>query len=155
MDEVSVMMPVTEMLATIDNQVFFEHFTMEEKQRLIGFHTHFVAFHEGAQVIKEGSSDKSFYILLSGSVDVTKGESGHSIATLKPGDFFGEVSFLTDSPRTSNIYATESSLAFKVNHELLNNLTANEREKIKDKIIDRLIKRIVRMNQEVVSLLYS
>jgi CRP-like cAMP-binding protein len=59
-------------------------------------------------VIRQGDEGGSMYILVAGSVDVhVGGDSGVSeyVATLEPGQFFGEMSLLTGEHRTANVIA--------------------------------------------------
>jgi CRP/FNR family transcriptional regulator, cyclic AMP receptor protein len=59
---------------------------------------------EGKQMIKEGSRGREFFVLLEGEADVTK--DGRTINQLGPGDFFGEIALVSDSPRTATVTAT-------------------------------------------------
>lgn len=64
-------------------------------------------FAAGEMPIRQGDAGDSFYIIKGGTVDVvvesTPGQSA-VVATLGPGQFFGEMSLLTGAPRTSNIH---------------------------------------------------
>jgi CRP/FNR family transcriptional regulator, cyclic AMP receptor protein len=56
-------------------------------------------------VLTEGMSGMEFFIILEGTAEVIHEEK--TIATLKPCDFFGEVSVLDGGPRTASVRATE------------------------------------------------
>ena len=58
----------------------------------------------GVRLIGEGASGYSFYVLLEGSAVVTNGDE--TVATCKPGDFFGEIAILGDSRRTATVTTT-------------------------------------------------
>ncbi len=133
---------------------FFKNFTDHEKKQVVEFHTHCFMFKKGEHIIKEGDYDSSFYILLSGNVSVSKNTRDLPIAKLEPGEFFGEVSFLTNGPRTSNVIADEVIIVIKVSKTMLNKLSAEIREKFKDKIIEKLVKRLNQMNDAFTSLFY-
>jgi CRP-like cAMP-binding protein len=64
-------------------------------------------FAAGEKPIRQGDAGDSFYIIKGGTVDVvvesTPGQSA-VVATLGPGQFFGEMSLLTGAPRTSSIH---------------------------------------------------
>ena len=56
-------------------------------------------------VLTEGMSGMEFFIILDGNAEVV--HDGNVIATLAPGDFFGEVAVLDGGPRTASVRATE------------------------------------------------
>lgn len=61
-----------------------------------------LAFGQGQSVIEQGGEDDGFYIIQSGRCEVVQLDDNHQVverlALLKPGDWFGEVSLLTDCP---------------------------------------------------------
>jgi CRP-like cAMP-binding protein len=59
----------------------------------------------GDQLIKQNAADQVIGFIVEGSVDVKKGD--RTIATLRAGEIFGEVSFLLKVPRTASLYAAE------------------------------------------------
>jgi monovalent cation:H+ antiporter, CPA1 family len=61
------------------------------------------AFAEGQRVLRQGLSGSSLYVILDGAAVVRR--DGAQIARLGRGDFFGEISVLTDAPPTSDIVA--------------------------------------------------
>ena len=61
------------------------------------------AFAEGQRVLRQGLSGSSLYVILDGAAVVLR--DGAEIARLGRGDFFGEISILTEGPPTSDIVA--------------------------------------------------
>jgi CRP/FNR family transcriptional regulator, cyclic AMP receptor protein len=59
---------------------------------------------EGKVLIREGERGREFFVLLEGNAEVTK--DGRRINTLGPGDFFGEIALVSQSPRTATVTAT-------------------------------------------------
>lgn len=117
---------------------FFKEFTPKEREHIIDQKTSFISAQASEFIIEEGTLDTAFYILLTGSAKVTP-NVGETLSHLGPGDFFGEFSFLENSPRSSNVIATDASIMLKVDRRLLGALSAEIREKIKDQIIHKLV----------------
>jgi CRP-like cAMP-binding protein len=85
---------------------------LDRKQRLDlvrRFTAHDVA--PGVVIIREGEPGRGLFILLAGEVDVSKvdGDSKILLASLKPGDVFGEISLLDDSAATATVTAARTS----------------------------------------------
>jgi CRP-like cAMP-binding protein len=59
---------------------------------------------EGKVLTKEGERGREFFVLLSGTADVTK--DGAFVRQLIPGDFFGEIALVSRQPRTATVTAT-------------------------------------------------
>jgi CRP-like cAMP-binding protein len=80
----------------------------------------------GLPVIEQHDTGKSVYIIASGSVKVfTKLLSGERVdlAVLWPGDFFGEMSFLTGKTRTATVETAEDSVILEVTEDKLREVT--------------------------------
>ena len=54
-------------------------------------------------VVREGDKGGTFFIITSGTARVSRG--GHDVATLGPGDYFGELSLFDPAPRDATITA--------------------------------------------------
>lgn len=72
----------------------------------------FVAIPAGGTVFKEGDAGEDMFIIESGQIDIVrKARPDEAVATLGPGDFFGEMAILEDQPRFAGAVAkTEARL---------------------------------------------
>ncbi len=59
------------------------------------------------KIIKAGGVEHRMYIIMEGKVSIMLGEGDNSfeVAELKKGDFFGEISLFTSTPRSANVFA--------------------------------------------------
>jgi CRP-like cAMP-binding protein len=80
----------------------FEGLDRRELERIAGSMKQ-RTFRAGDSVTTEGQGGVGFFVIEDGSAKVTVG--GEDRRTLGPGDYFGEVALLTDSPRTATIKA--------------------------------------------------
>jgi CRP-like cAMP-binding protein len=67
-------------------------------------------FPAGRVLCTEGTYGGDFFILESGTADVTRG--GEKIATMQSGDFFGEIALVDGGRRTATVTTTAPSRAF-------------------------------------------
>ena len=68
------------------------------------------------------------------------------------GALFGEVSFLTQTPRSTNIFAKSKAKVLKLDPEMFKKLKPETRDKLKDEFINVLVKRMSEMNTALVRL---
>jgi CRP-like cAMP-binding protein len=68
-------------------------------------------FKEGAVIIQEGTAGSLAYLILSGSVEVSKrkGEEKFVLSRLVKGSIFGEMSLVDEKPRSATITALEDT----------------------------------------------
>ena len=104
-------------------------------------------------ILQEGEYSPDFYIVITGSVNVTvKEEKDVYICTIGEGEFFGEAGIFAKVKRTANIEAAENTSVLKVHRDtfllyIKKNPTAGI--KILMIIIYSLLKKLRSANQEL------
>src|SRR5262245_54565183 len=73
-------------------------------------------------IVREGEMDDRFYIIVSGEVEVRRGE--RVVGRLSKGDCFGETSYVKDARRTATISAAEPVTLMRVSSTLLEQVSA-------------------------------
>jgi CRP/FNR family transcriptional regulator, cyclic AMP receptor protein len=61
------------------------------------------SYESGATIVKAGASGHGLYVIKEGNVSVVR--DGQKVASMGPGQFFGEVSVLDGGPRTADVKA--------------------------------------------------
>lgn len=88
-----------------------------------------VSVSSGEVVVREGDVADRFYVIASGGVDVSHGDTivRHEIA----GDFFGEIGLLHDVPRTATVTATEPTRLLSLGRaEFLDAVSGTEESRV-------------------------
>ncbi|MFK8024455.1 MAG: cyclic nucleotide-binding domain-containing protein [Ilumatobacter sp.] len=71
-----------------------------------------VQWADGKVGVKEGSNASAFFYIVDGTVTVSR--NGKKVATLKGGDFFGELALLTGGKRTATVTASSDTELFAI-----------------------------------------
>jgi len=95
---------------------------------------------EGEEIIIEGDIDDSFYIIVSGAVQVKKG--GKNIGTLQGGDCFGEMGYLEKTERSASIIALEDMQVMKINSTLIDQVSIDCQLRFSKVFLRTLVKRL-------------
>ena len=93
--------PELDMLASVD---LFQGLTRKELDAVHAMSRE-QSFSEGAVVAAEGAAAGRFYLILEGTATVTIGELNRALATLGPGDYFGEISLIDGEARSATVTA--------------------------------------------------
>ena len=161
---------------------FFAPFDAAEQSVFARHDTRIFCYTMGEFLIQEGNRDRSFFMLLAGAASVVKEGTSIPLAILGPGQLFGEVAFLTQRNRTSNVIvhpppqdmATDpfaiapavmqlsqeilgqnppaTAITVQWDQSLLEQMPRATRIKLKDQIIQRLVVRVETMNERIIHL---
>jgi len=122
---------------------FFRHFSQDEKEKMADEQASFLIARPNERIVSKDSKERAFYIILSGEADIKDGASDKTLLTLSPGEVFGEIGFLTETPRTSDVVANDVCILLRIDQQLMSRFRAEIREKIKDQLIEKLVERLV------------
>jgi CRP/FNR family transcriptional regulator, cyclic AMP receptor protein len=67
---------------------------------------------EGKELIVEGDTGREFFVLVEGTADVERG--GKKVASIGPGDFFGEIALIAKTPRNATVRTTSPARALVI-----------------------------------------
>ncbi|MBI1910866.1 MAG: mechanosensitive ion channel [Deltaproteobacteria bacterium] len=106
------------------------------------------SFGAGEAIVKQGEKGDTCYILKKGSADVLLKdvlENESLIATVKAGDFFGEMSLLAGEPRSATVIAKEDSACIVIGSQEFHEIFRDNPE-IAEKLSEILAKRSSELN---------
>lgn len=93
----------SELVDTLGRLTLFADFTRPELEA-VAHRVDEEMFAEGQRVLRQGLSGNGFFVILEGLAAIHV--DGEARWTLKPGDFFGEISVLTGEAPTADVVAT-------------------------------------------------
>ncbi len=94
----------------------------------------------GEIICQENDLGDSFYIILSGAVEVFVESINQQVAVRRAGEFIGEMSLLMGTPRTATLRTLEETILFVVDRDNLQSLLEKHGE-LADKIAEELSQR--------------
>ena len=126
-------------MATSD---LFRHLDKKERQEVLRKLT-LQTFEPGALIIQEGCPGDYLYLIKSGKADVTtwRDEQEMLLATIKEGEFFGEISLVTGASRTASVRARTHLETLRLSKADLEYI-ASKHPRIKEIIDDIISKRV-------------
>jgi len=104
-------------------------------------------FGRGERIIEEGKEGRSMFILVHGSADVfvRVNEELRHVATLKDGDYCGEMSLLTGEPRSATVKALTDCEMWEIGKDTLADILA-ENKTLVERLSEILAKRKMEMD---------
>ncbi|HEY6835774.1 MAG TPA: cyclic nucleotide-binding domain-containing protein [Gaiellaceae bacterium] len=94
---------------------------------------------EGKEMTTQGARGREFFVLLDGNADVKK--NGRRINRMGPGDFFGEIALVSDTPRTATVIATSPVRALVITDRSFRRLMTDSPQ-IQDRVLSALAARL-------------
>lgn len=110
------------------------------------------SFEKDKLIIRKDEKAAAAYVIKSGSVTVYDlGEDGNKVelATLGPGDLFGEMAILRKSYHHYNVMATMDTEVFVLAPEIIND-KINQADPLLKAILDTLLHRLGRADEKIV-----
>lgn len=122
----------------------FQLLTMEEIEETGSFlkqHSYKI----GDNIFSEGDKGNAMYIVVSGTVKITKKINGREkeLINLGPGDFFGEIALFDYVSRTANAVSSEESSVLEITRSSFNDFFS-KRPQICAKILYQMVAELAR-----------
>ncbi|MFM8950800.1 MAG: cyclic nucleotide-binding domain-containing protein, partial [Bacteroidota bacterium] len=100
------------------------------------------------EILVKGESGQSLYIIESGSTKVHDGDA--QIAQLNTGDFFGEMAFFDNSPRSMSVTSTSPCTLYKLEKSDFQTLF-QKRPHVLQHMVSAITNRVRRQNDRIIS----
>lgn len=154
-------------LEFIERLPFFQEFSEEEKSKLVKASGIFEKYKNGDTIISEGDTGSALFVVLTGTISISKStvasvKDGHislqepekiTIAELKAGTIFGEVSLISDRPRNTSAHASSSEVVvMKITKEVIESFNLTIQKKFHTQLIQILVQRLDDMNTKYINL---
>lgn len=154
-------------LEFIERLPFFQEFSDEEKDNLVRASGIFEKYKDGDTIISEGDTGSALFVLLTGTIRITKSavasvKEGHislqepeeiTLAELKAGSIFGEVSLISDRPRNTSAHADSPEVVvMKITQEVVESFNLTIQKKFQKQLILILAQRLDDMNTKYINL---
>ena len=130
----------------VENLPFFKGFQDGDLWELINA-AEWLRLEPEHDIVEEGQSDTSFYVLVSGEVAVKKG--GREIVRLYPGDCFGEMGLISRRPRTANIVAVTDITVMKLRDSVIDRTSINCQLRFQRQFLLALIERLEHATERI------
>lgn len=111
-------------------------------------------FPKGAVLFKEGDVGREMYVIHSGKVRITRDLQGKTtvLATLPPGEFFGEMALINNKPRSASAIVVEAAELLVLDSKTFSAMIRTSSE-IAVRMIQKLAQRLEMANTQIEILL--
>jgi CRP-like cAMP-binding protein len=109
---------------------------------------HRADFDRGATIIRQRDAGDSLFVVMQGSVTVSIRDAGmdRTVATLRSGDIFGEMSLLTGAPRAATVVAQTPAVTLEIDRSAMRPLI-DAQPSLSDRFADILETRRAELEQ--------
>jgi small-conductance mechanosensitive channel/CRP-like cAMP-binding protein len=130
---------------SIRRQPFLQLLANDQLDQLLA-DARLLRFGRGEKIIEEGKEGRSMFILVRGSADVfvRVNEEQRHVATLKDGDYCGEMSLLTGEPRSATVKALTDCEMWELGKDTLADILAENKA-----LVERLSEILAKRKMEV------
>ncbi len=105
-------------------------------------------FEKGEVIVNEGDKETSFFIVIKGGVEVFKKD--RVIGTMKQGDCFGEIAFITKKPRGATIIARTNVTLMSVSTSLMEQASLETQLQYYRIFLENLVLRLSQATEKLV-----
>ena len=137
---------MTTLVQRLGNIELFSELTNKEIKKVASYMTT-IDVREGRDLTVQGTVGREFMIIAEGEASVRR--NGRLIATLGPGDFFGELAVIAGVPRTATVTAESPMVVEALNRREFSSLL-DESPKLSRKILVGAVKRLHDLEEGVV-----
>jgi CRP-like cAMP-binding protein len=101
---------------------------------------------EGQGIVRQGEAGNQFFVITTGSAEVTR--DAHHVASLGPGDYFGELALFDPAPRNATVTATSPTTLVSVSRNSFRELLG-EVSSLRDALLAGMAARLHELDQRV------
>jgi CRP/FNR family transcriptional regulator, cyclic AMP receptor protein len=151
----------------IERLPFFKEFSAAEREKVVQTSGVFEKYKAGKVIISEGSRTPAVFVILTGivviqkeiKVDVTENHISPqkqldlTIKELKAGSIFGEISLISQRPRsTSAVASSNQVVVMKITEKIIEKFNFSIQRKLQNQLIHILVERLEEMNEQYIKL---
>ena len=127
----------------INKLPFFSIFSDAEKEYLSTLNNHILSCRPNDVIVRQGDIDTLLFILIKGRVRIFKSERASvTLAYRKPGEIFGEISYLKKTVRSANATAHTHCIYLTISGVMFKRMSDTIQNKFRERFLDILVERL-------------